>query len=497
MKKTLLLFICFVMLLSFCACGISEKTSEAEQIQLNAETNPASQTNENRTDSGFAWNEVFISDDGLIEITVHDDSADAIPTTMPVLRVRPQVITSDMAKQMAAGLFGNAVFFEYSEEMCKSEIADMIAVCEYAVTDEAIFKDYGINIPNSQIDSIRNARLAILEYYRNAYANARDEVMAVPCQWKFWPIEHYAFHDYEGSDPSYTNSIPTGISVDLRAVTTVDGTPYELWINNNEDADFRNHSLSVFVLTPDGLLSGGISYEEREDRLKEWNLQMGLCSSLPASETELTAACDCAADMALQMGLGEWHFFAKAVEIIEGNWQIELTGQPMYEGYPVNWQNPNEHQDFYLESLIITTTNDGTLVDLRYTSPLEIVETVEQTVPLKTWNEVSPIAAQAMRSWSYNALIPNYESEKSWWDSVGAKIIETKVGIDDVCVGYTRIPYDSADFLLIPTVTFPGKLEVIGNIPNVHESPMNLLTEDECRYNISLVLDLRDGTAVK
>ena len=102
-----------------------------------------------------------------------------------------------------------------------------------------------------------------------------------------------------------------------------------------------------------------------------------------------------------------------------------------------------------------------------------------------------------MRSWSYNALIPNYESEKSWWDSVGAKIIETKVGIDDVCVGYTRIPYDSADFLLIPTVTFPGKLEVIGNIPNVHESPMNLLTEDECRYNISLVLDLRDGTAVK
>ncbi len=44
---------------------------------------------------------------------------------------------------------------------------------------------------------------------------------------------------------------PAGMSVDLRAVTELGGVPYEFWLNNNEREDFRNHSLSVFVLMPD------------------------------------------------------------------------------------------------------------------------------------------------------------------------------------------------------------------------------------------------------
>ena len=55
------------------------------------------------------------------------------------------------------------------------------------------------------------------------------------------------------------------MSVDLRAVTELGGVPYEFWVNNNEREDFRNHSLSVFVLMPD---SGG-TVEERKARTRE------------------------------------------------------------------------------------------------------------------------------------------------------------------------------------------------------------------------------------
>ena len=188
MKKYISLLLCCASLW-LCACGSPEQSAEAPTTGSNIE-------------AAQAVNAEFTTDDGQIKISIHDGNADAIPAAMPVLRVRPKVITSDIARQMAEGLFGEAELFECSEELSKAEIADMIAVYEYAVTDESIRADHGEDAPQSWIESVRDARLAILEYYRNAYAMARDEVTPVPCEWKFYPMEHYAVHgfDYAGSD---------------------------------------------------------------------------------------------------------------------------------------------------------------------------------------------------------------------------------------------------------------------------------------------------------
>ena len=499
MKKTFSLLLCFAILLSLCACGAAAQGVSAEQAEQGGTQRPAGAGT--GSEQAAPVHMIFSSDDGLIQVNIHDNTADFIPSTMPVLRVRPRIITADMARRMAKGVFGDAEFFEFSKELNKSEIAEMIALWENAVTDEAIREDHGADAPQSWIDSVRDARLAILEYYRNAYAHAREEVTPVPCRWEFWPAEHYSLHgfDYAGTDPSYTDLIPEGISADLRAVTTVDGIPYEFWVNNNEKTGFRNHSLAIYVLTPDALLAGNSSEEEQTAREREWLMSAGLFSPAPATENELAAACERAVRLASDMGLGDWQFSASVLDKTAssgGGWQIELRGQAVYEGYPVTWQEPSEHQDFYLENLTVIMKNDGTLVALQYHSPLEVVEIVEPAASLKTWDAISPIALQAMRSWNYDDLIPNYASEKSWWDDVGAVITDTRVDMDSVCVGYSRIPYDAGDFLLIPTVSFLGKLKVTGNIPGVHESPMNLLLDEEGRYGSYLVLDLRDGSLV-
>ena len=98
-----------------------------------------------------------------------------------------------------------------------------------------------------------------------------------------------------------------------------------------------------------------------------------------------------------------------------------------------------------------------------------------------------------MRELSYETLIPHYASEKEWWDSIGAVITEVRLNIDRVCVGYIRVPCDGGDFLLVPSLSFPGRLSVTGSIPGVHESPMELLDQYGSGYNISLNFDLRDG----
>lgn len=482
MKKYISLLLCCAALWLY-ACGSPEQSTEIPAAGWDVE--PAR-----------AVNAEFTTGDGQIKISIHDDNADAIPAAMPVLRVRPKVITSDMARQMAKGLFGEAELYEYSEELSKAEIADMIAAYEYAVTDESIKADHGADAPKSWIDSVRDARLAILEYYRNAYAMARDEVTPRACEWKFYPMEHYAVHgfDYAGSDPYYTDAFPAGMSVDLRAVTELGGVPYEFWVNNNEQEDFRNHSLSVFVLMPD---SGGTA-EERKVQKREWYMSMGLYSDTAADESALDSACAQAVKLADEMGLGEWRFSAAAVDRTattgEG-WQIEVTGRPVYEGYPVNWQN-TAGQDFSSESLTIRMANSGALIDLQYTSPMEIIEVTEQAAALKTWEDIEPLAMQAMRELSCETLIPGYASEREYLDAIGAVITEVRLDIDRVCVGYTRVLCGGGDFLLVPSLSFPGRLHVTGSIPGVHESPMELLDRDGDGYNVSLDFDLRDGRRI-
>ena len=169
-----------------------------------------------------------------------------------------------------------------------------------------------------------------------------------------------------------------------------------------------------------------------------------------------------------------------------------MTGRPVYEGYPVNWQSA-AGQDCCPESLTIRMTNSGALIDLQYTSPMEIVEVTEQTAALKTREDMEPLAIQAMRELSCETLIPGHASEKEYWDAIGAVITEVRLDIDSVCVGYIRVPCGGGDFLLVPSLSFPGRLSVTGSIPGVHESPMELLDRDGDGYNVSLDFDLRDG----
>lgn len=400
MKRYIAVLLCCAALVALCACGSAAAdtptTAAAEIAAVPAEP----------------MNMDFTTDDGAIEVHVHDDAPDTVPQTMPVLRVRARSVTPDMARTAAEAVFGDAEIYEFSPET--------------------------------------------------------SETAPVPCLWQFWPQEHYVFPD--PADTPYGGDVPCG---NLRAVASVGGVTYELWASNID----QYHSISVFVLTQDGA-----SAEE---------MDTGLFASAPADKAEVAAAVEQATQLTADMGFGEWRFTAKTVESSTSGsgWQIELTGQPVYEGYPVNWQTLSKEETLEPERLTLHMANTGALIDLHYASPMEVVETVEQA-ELITWDEASALAEETMRAWRYDTLIPNYASEKAWWDAADAEILSVSVDIDALCVGYIRVP-DGEYYLLVPTLTLPGRIEVIGTIPGVHEAPMDMLQFDAGEYNVSVNVDLR------
>lgn len=411
MKKYIAILLCCAALTTLCACGSAAADTPATA---------AAETAAVLADEAEPVNMDVTTDDGAIEVHVHDDAPDAVPQTMPVLSVRARSVTPDMARTAAEAVFGDVEIYEFSPE-------------------------------------------------------STDETAPTPCLWQFWPQEHYIFHN--SADTPYDGDVPYGVCGNLRAVASVGGVTYELWASNNVREDFQNHSISVFVLMQDGA-----SAEE---------MYTGLFASAPADKAELAAAVEQATQLAADMGVGEWRFTAKTVESSTSGsgWQIELTGQPVYEGYPVNWQTLSEEETLEPESLTLHMANSGTLIDLHYASPMEVVETVEQA-ELITWDEAGALAEETMRAWRYDTLIPNYASEKAWWDAADAEIISVSVDIDALCVGYIRVP-DGEYYLLVPTLTLPGRIEVIGTIPGVHEAPMDMLSFDTGEYNVSVNVDLR------
>lgn len=501
MKRILSVLLALMLMMGMCACGAGLPSAAVVPGTEEAGQTPAEAGTEKER-----YAEEFTTDDGLIQIRVQDEEADPIPESMPVLRIRPKTITASMARQIAKVLFGDAVLYEYSQEMTKEEIRLAIDAWERGVTDEAIREDYGADIDQATLESVRQARLEILEYYRNAYANAREEVSPEPCQWKFWPSEHYAIHgyDYTGADPSYTEDIPFGLAADLRAETTVGEIPYQFWVNNNESSNFRNHSLTVFIDEPEALFAQ--EAQETEARLREWYETLGLRSGQPATEQELEMVLEKAGEMLQNMGIGEWVLSAEAVQGQRAgrDWEIRVEGLPVYEGFPVAKQDQLSNlrgtepgsQNCYYESLEMLFSNDGKLIRLDYYSPMEVAELVEPAASLMGREQVEPIALDNMRAWEYGDLLAGYapEQENSWWNL--ASITEFTVDITSVRVGYARVKYDETDFLLVPCISFRGDMQVLGTMEGVWSQPHDLLMGEET-YHSLLVLDLRDGSPLR
>lgn len=501
MKRFLSILLILILSLSFCACGST--TPETLPAGQSAETpsESVSAGEEPAKSGGEPVSSEFSTNDGLIQVRIHTQEAVSVPETMPVLRIKPKTITIEALQQIARAVFGDAQLYEYSEEMSREELLECIAAMEKGVTDEAIKASHGENISDADLESIRQARLEMLEYYRNAYANASDAPSPTPCQWKFWPMEHYAFHDYAGTDPSYTDDIPYGVQADLRATATVDGIPYEFWASNFEREGFCNHSVSIFLNAPQGMA------DPNSEQYKSWVEGLGICAQEAATEQELDAALTKAAQLLRDMGLGDWQLRAESCIGYNYNnsWQIAVEGQPIYDGYPVVRQDaikdvrdsPFYGQDYYFESVRLVFTNDGRLLEMKYQGAAEVVEVVEEAASLTGAVELRQLVSDTMHSWKYSDLfVYTADRTMNYFGDLKVEIGQCGADINAITVGFARKETEGTDYLLIPVISFRGELQVTGTIEGFSESSMDLMMFDDSGEHALLMIDLTDGSVI-
>ena len=127
------------------------------------------------------WNEELISDNGEVKVSIHDDDFAGIPETMSVVTVRPKIVTGEMVRQAAEAIFGDATLYEYGWMLTRAEIEERIAAWEEGVTTEAIRAFHGEDLSEEMIEKIRATRQNILNYYREAWAYAPEELTQKEC----------------------------------------------------------------------------------------------------------------------------------------------------------------------------------------------------------------------------------------------------------------------------------------------------------------------------
>lgn len=438
-------------------------------------------------------------------ITFRFDTVDIeeIPETMPVLKLRPKVIDSDWARTMAEAIFGDNTLYEYSEELSRAEIGEKIAEYEEALREEAIKEALREDASREEIAAYTKAIEEQLDFYSNAYEYARDEVEPVECMWTFWPSTHYtqSSWDYAGGDTGYTDRLPYGATVELCAQVTMDGLPYRFNVNNREAEDFRNHSMYALLMPP--MYPGTPDYTP-------WMVENGVYSDREPGAEEVEAVEEKAREMIEAMDIGDWELEARVEprsyaylpqegmgygimpEDLYTSYDIVVDCLRVYEGVTVT-KHPMltdmrstrlGASNYYFEELELRYCADGRLQNLNYWSPHELLESrYSGVVKLDIGDIESILTDWTMEDAQIRDSLP-----------AEAELLEVEAEIFSIELGLSRIKLDDTDFLLIPTLTLPGRYTVeysLGGEPGSdargsEASPVDIL-----------VIDLRDGSVIE
>ena len=352
-------------------------------------------------------------------------TAPALPTALPVVRVRPMEITPELAERTARAIFGDAEMYEYTPEHTKAEleaailavkesIGDWDALVEMCGGDEAAANDY---------KAAQEARVSEMEA---AYAAAPETVDRKPCDWQFHPGSYY-------SDVTRGRIEDNGQQV-LSAGVTVDGVPYVYTATNQESAGFREHSVEA-----------GPS----EDFTDAVYAGAGTAADVQTVEAK-------ALEIANAMGLGDWR-----VAVCESDPNAAsvtcLTLTRAYEGQPMTFHDgPGEAESAYgpvytYEKLRMDFDGEK-LMSFLYQGALEETGVVNANVQTLPFADILAAAKTQMRLRGTRDPVTG-ETVTAPEDGSFTKIV-----VDRAELGLSRVSIkdSTTEYYLIPTYTFYG-----------------------------------------
>lgn len=401
------------------------------------------------------YSETFTSTDGSVTFLVAVDE-EVTAADMPVLEAVPHFLTAEDAKRVAHALFGDVVFYEpnpvFAEVYTKSEIQEKINRWMPYTSLDACTELFGFEIQSDVCNTVKE----YIEKYTQLYEVAPEEDSHELCRWELRKDSEYWYPADElvGKDLSGDND-------EIKAQTSFRGYPYTVTISNRDKSDFKINMVFADLYDEDSPY--GISTDI---------FRAELSRTAKPTETQIAAIRERAATMLEDMELGQWKIDECYVETTyKGSipeYTVCVNAVPVLNGMAVIRQpqlGSLRGEDAYSASYYYTDVNfifapNGELISFVMYSPLEVKETLNPNVAVKSIEELMEAARQYLRNtdaYAYNYL---YEVQHSMiQEEVDCTVTVTKLEYNLVRV---KVPMTEANYYYVPGIVLKGTAEYTG-----------------------------------
>lgn len=335
--------------------------------------------------------ESFASTDKSVEFTFNIDQS-IIDQTYPVVEVCPHMFTGDDAQTIANALFGNVAFYESAPTLggikdifSKEEIRLAIKRWSAYTNKEALIE----LIPSlADRGSLMDMYLQRIKGDIADFSLLLEEIPETnihpETKWEFQPDWKYLYTEDEVSDELRNNKRS---NQQICVTTTVGDIPYRLNFTTNNGSEYKLNTIFAYpgtVYSPMGV--------DRDIFIAQ------LCRTEEPSAEQIDNVKNKAVDMLDRMGIGTWsvanYSLDKTNEEGIPEYMITINAVPVFEGVPAMYRtqldnlSENFSASYYLTEAFLQFSANGDLVNLRLSSPVDIVNVVNKNVAIMEVDEL-------------------------------------------------------------------------------------------------------------
>lgn len=416
----------------------------------------------------------YSSTDGSIQYTVELERP-IFDDPMPLVQVTPHSFTSEEVKSIARALFGDSEIYEYSEEMSKTELEEIILDIKARISDwDGLVEYYG---DEASAQAMLERYEEQIEAYSEMYEDAPDNVEPKLCDWEFRPISYYEDVTMLQSNADFESY---NKSLYVKGTTVVNGMPYMISACNRDEDDYRIHNVFAYLDLPG---STGSHYSPKE-----------------ATEEDRQEIIQKVETILSDIGIGDWSIYSCEIGKAQ-TWDEEYNVDFLYHIYVkaareysglavtpqkqlMNLKSDDAYASNYYYESITFDFSDGELIAFEYQAPLDVVSIINEDVDVLSLDEVM----EKLKSHLELSTIYNPDPLSLYNLASSAEFMIERVELGAV---RTRIKNNETDFYMVPAYTFYGNYNVYDSSGGIIDSSMDFGTE-----TVIAVVNAVDGSII-
>lgn len=430
------------------------------------QTEPSKSEDTTEATRCIQYTESFTSTDGSVEFSF-DINQDITNQAYPVVEVCPHMFTSNDARTIASVLFGKADFYEATPTF--GEVKDLFSKAEMrasvqrwsSYTNEQMLLELFPNMAN------RSDRLNLyLERIKGDVADFSTLLEEMPetsphaaAKWEFQPDWKYLYPEEDVPEELRTDS---DSNEQICVTTTVEGIPYRLNFTTNNGDTYKLNTIFAYP----GTVYSPMDIDRDIFRAK-------LCRTDEPTAEQIESVKEKAQVMLNHMGIGTWAVGECYVENTNANgipeYVISVNAVPVFEGvaamYRTQLDNLSENfaASYYLTEALFQFSANGDLVYLRLSSPVDIVDVINENVAKMDIDELMERAKNHLMLSDYNTYGLSGQMLEDYQKDAGEDFV-CKIGLSKLDYGLIRVKVSGSNenYYYIPGMIIYGSIDYCG-----------------------------------